>query len=89
MTQGVALASYALLPARSDYRLAIMLRMFALYATLLTLAVAAAPGLLLRNPGVMIALPSVVMIAVIAASIVFAAWRIEGNGLMFAREERQ
>jgi hypothetical protein len=89
MTQGVALASYALLPARSDYRLAIMLRMFALYATLLTLAVAAAPGLLLRNPGVMIALPSVVVIAVIAASIAFAAWRIEGNGLMFAREERQ
>ncbi len=89
MSQTVGLAVYALIPARTDYRLQMTMRSMSVYAILFAIAIAAAPGLLLRNVVVALAAPTAVVVAIIVASIVFATWRIEGNGIVFAQEERQ
>jgi len=89
MSQTVGLAVYALLPARTDYRLQMTLRSMSVYVIFIGIAIAAAPGLLLRNFVLAAALPTGAVAAVIAVTIVFATWRIEGNGIVFAQEERQ
>jgi hypothetical protein len=89
MSQTVGLAVYALLPARTDFRLQMTLRSMSVYAIFIVIAVAAAPGLLLRNFVVAATAPAVAVAAVIAVTLVFATWRIEGNGIVFAQEERQ
>ncbi len=89
MSQTVGLAVYALIPARTDYRLQMTMRSMSVYAILVAIAIAAAPGLLLRNVVLAAAAPTSAVVVIIAASIVFATWRIEGNGIVFAQEERQ
>jgi hypothetical protein len=89
MSQTVGLAVYALLPAKSDYRLQMTLRMLSVYVIIFAIAIAAAPGLVLRNFALGATLPVIAICAVIAGTIVFANWRIEGNGIVFAQEERQ
>jgi hypothetical protein len=88
LMQTVALGSYALLPARTDYRLALTLRTFTVYAILLPLSISIVPGLLLRDVFIAVAVPMLVASSAIACLIAFAAWRIQGNGLAFAQEER-
>ena len=87
--QAVALAGYALLPARSDYRLALTLRTFAVYAILLPLVISMLPGMILHDGVLLVALPALVVTSAIVGLIAFATWRIQGNGLAFAQEERQ
>jgi hypothetical protein len=89
LSQTVGLAVYALLPSRTDYRLAMTLRMMTIYAITLPLVFSVLPGVLLRNAALAVTMPAGVVIAVIAGTIAFAAWRIQGNGLVFAQEERQ
>ncbi|HLJ19018.1 MAG TPA: hypothetical protein VKU84_02420, partial [Stellaceae bacterium] len=89
MSQTVGLAVYALIPARTDYRLQMTMRSMSVYAIFIVIGFAAAPGLLLRNVVLAATAPTAAVVAVIAVSIVFATWRIEGNGIVFAQEERQ
>ena len=89
LMQAVALAGYALLPARSDYRLALTLRTFAVYAILLPLVISMLPGMILHDGVLLVALPALVVTSAIVGLIAFATWRIQGNGLAFAQEERQ
>ena len=89
LTQAIGLAGYAFLPARSDYRLALTVRMFAIYAIFVPLALAAIPGAVLRSPALLVALPTLLAATILVGLIAFATWRIEGNGLAFAQEERQ
>ena len=89
MGQTVGLASYAMLPARTDYRLANTMRFVAMYFLLVPLALAAVPGAVLHDVGLAIVLPILVAMATIFGLIAFATWRINGNGLVFAQEERQ
>jgi hypothetical protein len=89
MSQTVGLAVYALLPARTDYRLAMMLRMLAIYAITLPLTLAVIPGVILHNAALLVTLPVGIVAGVIIGTILFASWRIAGNGLVYAREERQ
>ena len=89
MSQAVGLGVYALLPARTDYRLAMTLRMLAIYAITVPLAVSTAPGLILRSPALAMTMPAILAGAVIVGMIAFASWRIQGNALVFAQEERQ
>ncbi len=89
MSQAVGLGVYALLPARTDSRLAMSLRMFAIYGVTVPLALSVIPGLLLHSPVLVLSLPVSVISGVIIGMIAFASWRIQGNGLAFAREERQ
>lgn len=87
--QSLGLASYSVLPAAADLRVAQTLRLAGLYAAVLAVAAAAVPGLLLRNLYLAVAGAVVVLLAEVAACTAFACWRIEGNGIAFAREERQ
>ena len=89
MGQTVGLAGYAILPARTDYRLAFTMRLVAMYFLLVPLALAVVPGAVLHDVGLAIVLPILVAIATIFGLIAFATWRINGNGLVFAQEERQ
>jgi hypothetical protein len=89
MSQTVGLAVYALLPSRTDYRLAMTLRMLAIYAVTLPLAFSVAPGLALHNLPLVFAGPVGVAAVAIVVTIAFATWRIQGNGMVFAQEERQ
>ena len=89
LMQTVALGSYALLPARTDYRLALTVRTFAVYAILFPLSLSLVPGLLLHDPVLLVALPMLVLSSAVAAILAFATWRIQGNGLAFAQEERE
>jgi hypothetical protein len=89
LTQAAGVGAYALLPARTDFRLALMVRSLAVWAIFLPLGVATLPGALFRNAALVVLLPSLVAVAAIAGLIAFATWRIQGNGLAFAREERQ
>ncbi len=89
MSQAVGLGVYALLPARTDSRLAMSLRMFAIYGVTVPMALSIIPGLVLHSPVLVLTLPVSVISGVIAGMIAFASWRIQGNGLAFAREERQ
>ena len=47
------------------------------------------PGAVLRSVAVIAALPIAVTVFATAGLIAFATWRIDGNGMAFAREERQ
>jgi hypothetical protein len=89
LLQLIGLAAYALLPASSDYRVSQTLRLLVLYAALAPVAVAALAGVLLRSFPVLLIAPTAVMAAELAGLLAFASWRIEGNGLAFAREESQ
>jgi hypothetical protein len=89
MSQTVGLGVYALLPSRTDYRLAMTLRMLTIYAISVPLVITILPGLLLRNPALLFTMPAGVVVGVIIATIAFASWRIQGNGMVFAQEERQ
>lgn len=88
LMQAVGLGGYAVLPARTDYRLALMLRMLAVYVIAVPLAMAWVPGALVHSVVLMAALPMVIALCAGAGLIAFATWRIGGNGLAFAREER-
>jgi len=63
--------------------------MFAIYAIFVPLALAAIPGAVLRSPALLVALPTLLAAMILVGLIAFATWRIEGNGLAFAQEERQ
>ena len=89
MSQTVGLAVYALLPSRTDYRLAMTLRMLAIYAITLPLAFSVVPGLALHNVALVFSGPIGVATVAIVVTIAFATWRIQGNGIVFAQEERQ
>jgi len=88
LMQAVGLGGYAVLPARTDYRLALMLRMLIVYAITLPLVLAWIPGALLHSALLMAGLPAVIALGAGVGLIAFATWRISGNGLAFAREER-
>jgi hypothetical protein len=88
MISALGLASYTVLPAASDLRVAQMLRVFALYAALLPVGAAAVPGVFARSLPLVLAGAALALIAETAGFIAFAAARLEGNGLAFAREER-
>jgi hypothetical protein len=65
------------------------MRMLAVYAIAVPLVLAILPGVLMRDVVLLVAMPAGVVVAVIVAAIAFASWRIEGNGLVYAREEHQ
>jgi len=88
LSQTVGLAVYALLPSKTDYRLAMTVRMLAVYAIMLPLAFSILPGVLLRNAALLVAMPVGVIAGVIVGTIAFATWRVQGNGMVFAQEER-
>ena len=89
MISALGLASYTILPAASDLRVAQMLRVFALYAALVPVGVAAVPGIVTQNLPLVLAGGTLMLAAETILLITFAAVRLEGNGLAFAREERQ
>ena len=89
MSQTVGLAVYAMLPAKTDYRLAMTLRMLTIYAITLPLAFSVLPGVVLHNAALLFSGPVGVIAIAIAVTIAFANWRIQGNGIVFAQEERQ
>ncbi len=89
VSQTVSLAVYSMLPARSDYRLAVTMRMIAMYLIFAPLGLSILPGLLLRNPILVVLMPTGVLAAIAVGLLAFASWRIQGNGLVFAMEERQ
>jgi len=62
--------------------------MLAIYAITLPLALSILPGVLFRSPALLVAMPLAVIISVIVLTIAFAAWRVQGNGMVFAQEER-
>ena len=88
LMQAVGLGGYAVLPARTDYRLALMLRMLLVYAITLPLVLAWIPGAVLHSEVLMAGLPALIALGAGGGLIAFATWRISGNGLAFAREER-
>lgn len=89
MISALGLASYALLPAASDLRVAQMLRVFGLYAALAPVAAAVVPGALAQSLPLAVAGGTLALGAETVVLIAFAASRLRGNGLAFAREERQ
>jgi hypothetical protein len=89
MISALGLASYTVLPAASDLRVAQMLRVFALYAALVPVAVAAAPGAVAGSLPLVLAGMAIALGVEATALLAFAAYRLQGNGLAFAREERQ
>jgi Putative ABC exporter len=88
MISALGLASYTFLPAASDLRVAQMIRVFALYAALLPVGVAAVPGIVARSLPLILAGGALMLGAETILLIAFAASRLQGNGLAFAREER-
>lgn len=88
MIAALGLASYSLLPAASDLRVAQMLRVFALYAALLPVGMATIPGAIARSLPLVMAGGALALSAETIAFIAFAAYRLQGNGLALAREER-
>ncbi len=89
MISALGLASYAVLPAASDLRVAQMLRVFGLYAALVPVAAAVVPGALAQSLPLAVAGGTLALGAETVVLIAFAASRLQGNGLAFAREERQ
>jgi hypothetical protein len=88
MISALGLASYTILPAASDLRVAQMLRVFALYAALVPVGVAVVPGIVAQSLPLLLGGGTLMMAAEIILLIAFAASRLQGNGLAFAREER-
>ena len=88
MISALGLASYTVLPAASDLRVAQMLRVFALYAALLPVGVAALPGALAQSLPLALGGGTLMLCAETILLIAFASSRLQGNGLAFAREER-
>jgi Putative ABC exporter len=88
MISALGLAAYTILPAASDLRVAQMLRVFALYAALVPVGAAAVPGLVAQSLPLVLAGGALMLAAETIVLIAFAASRLEGNGLAFAREER-
>jgi len=88
MIAALGLASYTILPAASDLRVAQMLRVFALYAALVPVGVAAVPGIVTQSLPLVLAGGALMLSAETILLIAFAASRLQGNGLAFAREER-
>jgi len=88
MISALGLAAYTVLPAASDLRVAQMLRVFALYAALLPIGVAAVPGAVAGSLPLVLAGVAAAMGAETIGFLAFAAYRLQGNGLAFAREER-
>jgi hypothetical protein len=88
MISALGLASYTILPAASDLRVAQMLRVFALYAALVPVGVAVVPGIVAQSLPLLLGGGTLMMAAEIVLLIAFAASRLQGNGLAFAREER-
>jgi hypothetical protein len=88
MISALGLASYTILPAASDLRVAQMLRVFALYAALVPVGVAVVPGAIAQSLPLMMAGSALTLSAETVLLIAFAASRLQGNGLAFAREER-
>jgi uncharacterized membrane protein YeiH len=89
MIAALGLASYTILPAASDLRVAQMLRVFALYAALVPVGAGVLPGALAGSLPLVLAGVVLALTAETVAFIAFAAHRLRGNGLAFAREERQ
>jgi len=87
--QVIGLAAYSIFPAAADRRLTQMVRLFSLYAGLIPIVVSVIPGVLLRNLLLAAAGCSVALAAEAGGLLLFAAWRIQNNGLAFAREEGQ
>ncbi|HEY4024988.1 MAG TPA: putative ABC exporter domain-containing protein [Candidatus Dormibacteraeota bacterium] len=88
MISALGLASYSVLPASSDLRVAQMLRIFSLYAALLPVGLAIVPGTLARSLPLVVGGGMVALAAETLGLIAFATHRLRGNGLAFAREER-
>jgi hypothetical protein len=88
MISALGLASYTVLPAASDLRVAQMLRVFALYAALVPVAAAVVPGVVAQSLPLILAGGTLMLGAETILLIAFAASRLQGNGLAFAREER-
>lgn len=88
MISALGLASYTILPAASDLRVAQMLRVFALYGALVPVAVAVVPGVFAQSLPLVLAGGTLMLGAETILLIAFAASRLQGNGLAFAREER-
>ena len=89
MLSALGLASYTVLPAASDVRVAQTVRVFAFYAALVPVGVAAVPGTVAGSVPLVLAGAALALTAETVAFIAFAAHRLRGNGLAFAREERQ
>jgi len=89
MISALGLAAYTVLPAASDLRVAQMLRVFALYAALVPVGVAAVPGAVAGSLPLVLAGVAAALGAETIGFLAFAAHRLQGNGLAFAREERQ
>jgi hypothetical protein len=85
----IGLAAYAILPATTDYRPGQLLRMVVIYVAVLPLAAAAVPGLLRQSPALAIGVPIPIAAVEVVTLLAFATRRISGNGMAFAREERQ
>ncbi|HSR25133.1 MAG TPA: putative ABC exporter domain-containing protein, partial [Candidatus Eisenbacteria bacterium] len=88
MLSALGLASYTVLPAASDLRVAQTVRVFAFYAALVPVGVAAVPGTVAGSVPLVLAGAALALTAETVAFIAFAAHRLRGNGLAFAREER-
>jgi hypothetical protein len=88
MISALGLASYSLLPASSDLRVAQMLRIFSLYAALLPVGLALVPGTMTRSLPLVVGGGMVALTLETLGLIAFATHRLRGNGLAFAREER-
>jgi Putative ABC exporter len=88
MISALGLASYTILPAASDLRVAQMLRVFALYAALVPVGVAVLPGAVLGSLPLALGGAALALLCETIAFIAFAAGRLRGNALAFAREER-
>ena len=65
-----------------------MLRVFALYAALVPVGAAVVPGIVAQSLPLLLGGGTLMMAAEIILLIAFAASRLQGNGLAFAREER-
>jgi hypothetical protein len=89
LVQVIGVAAYSIFPATADRRLSQVVRLFTLYGGLLPIGLAAAPGLVLRNPLVAALGCAVAAAGEASGLIAFAAWRIQGNGIAMAREETQ
>jgi hypothetical protein len=85
----IGLGAYTVLPAATDYRLTQMLRVVLTYVAMVPLAAAAVPGILLQSTTLAIAVPIPIAVLEMVTLLAFATRRISGNGLAFAREERQ
>ncbi|HYW22830.1 MAG TPA: putative ABC exporter domain-containing protein [Terriglobales bacterium] len=88
MISALGLASYTILPAASDLRVAQMLRVFALYGALVPVGIAVVPGVFAQSLPLVLAGGTLTLGAETILLIAFAASRLQGNGLAFAREER-